>query len=67
MVPTRKEGHLTAPHDPKPSVPPARPRRPWSRPRILFREPLETLATVCAPSPPAKGSVVACPRGPISS
>lgn len=42
-------------------------RRPWQRPRILFREPLETLATVCAPAPPAKASLTACPRGPISS
>lgn len=42
-------------------------RRPWQRPRILFREPLETLATVCAPAPPAKGNRTACPSGPIAS
>jgi hypothetical protein len=42
-------------------------KRPYERPRILFREPLETLAAVCAPSPPAKGNPLACPSGPISS
>jgi len=42
-------------------------KRPWQRPRILFREPLETLATVCQPSPPAKAIRVICRNGPISS
>jgi len=39
----------------------------YERPRILYREPLETIAALCAPSPPAKGSPGTCPRGPISS
>jgi hypothetical protein len=43
------------------------PRKPWQRPRILSREPLEAIATVCAPSPPAKGNPGTCPEGPISS
>lgn len=55
------------PADDTPTDKPLPARRPWQRPRILFREPLETLATVCAPSPPAKASLTACPRGPISS
>jgi len=45
----------------------ARPKRPWQRPRILSREPLEAVAAVCAPSPPAKGNPGFCPSGPISS
>lgn len=45
----------------------AAPKLPWERPRVLFREPLETLAAVCQPSPPAKGSPGTCPAGPISS
>jgi hypothetical protein len=44
-----------------------RPKRPWERPRILSREPLEAVAAVCAPSPPAKGNPGFCPSGPISS
>jgi len=39
----------------------------YERPRILYREPLETIAALCVPSPPAKGSPGSCPRGPISS
>lgn len=46
---------------------PGRKKLPWSRPRILFREPLEALAAVCQPAPPAKASIATCPRGPISS
>lgn len=42
-------------------------RRPYSRPRILSREPLEAVAAVCAPSPPAKQNPGICPTGPISS
>jgi hypothetical protein len=45
----------------------ARPKRAWERPRILSREPLEAVAAVCAPSPPAKGNPGLCPSGPISS
>ena len=44
-----------------------RSKRPWERPRILSREPLEAVAAVCAPSPPAKGNPGFCPSGPISS
>ena len=42
-------------------------RRPYQQPRILFREPLEAMASVCAPHPPAKGNPGVCPSGPISS
>lgn len=44
-----------------------RPKRPYERPRILSREPLEAVAAVCAPSPPAKANPGLCPSGPISS
>lgn len=42
-------------------------RRPYSPPRILSREPLESVAAVCAPTPPAKSNPGICPQGPISS
>jgi hypothetical protein len=42
-------------------------KRPYERPRILSREPLEAVAAVCAPSPPAKGNPGVCPSGPIAS
>jgi len=42
-------------------------RRPYERPRILSREPLEAVAAVCAPHPPAKSNPGMCPSGPISS
>jgi len=42
-------------------------RKPYAAPRILSREPLEAMAAVCSPHPPAKGNVGLCPRGPISS
>jgi hypothetical protein len=42
-------------------------RRAYERPRILSREPLEAVAAVCAPSPPAKSNPGMCPSGPISS
>ncbi|MFP5286636.1 MAG: hypothetical protein ACLGI9_12915 [Thermoanaerobaculia bacterium] len=42
-------------------------RRRYERPRILSREPLEAVAAVCAPRPPAKGNPGLCPTGPISS
>lgn len=32
----------------------AAPRRPYAPPRILSREPLEAVASICAPSPPFK-------------
>ena len=42
-------------------------RHVYDAPRILYREPLEAMAAVCAPSPPAKGNPGFCPQGPISS
>jgi hypothetical protein len=51
----------------KPQTRAAHARRPWERPRILSREPLEAVAAVCAPSPPAKGNPGLCASGPISS
>lgn len=42
-------------------------RRPYRRPRILHRQPLEVMASVCAPHPPAKSNPGLCPQGPISS
>jgi len=42
-------------------------RLPYRRPQILSREPLEVMASVCAPSPPAKSNPIVCPQGPISS
>ncbi len=42
-------------------------RRPYQAPRILFREPLEAMAAICSPHPPAKGNKGLCPMGPISS
>jgi hypothetical protein len=46
-------------------------KRLYHRPRILSREPLEVMASVCAPGPPpagpAKGNPGICPQGPISS
>ena len=47
--------------------PEERGRRKYERPRILSREPLEVMAAVCAPRPPAKASPGSCPRGPINS
>lgn len=43
------------------------PKRPYEPPRILSREPLEAVAAVCAPSPPAKANPGQCPSGPIAS
>lgn len=42
-------------------------RRPYEPPRILHREPLEAMAAVCSPAPPAKQNVAMCSQGPISS
>jgi len=42
-------------------------RRPYQAPRILFREPLEAMAAICSPHPPAKANKGLCPMGPISS
>ena len=42
-------------------------KRRYMAPRILYREPLEAMAAVCAPTPPAKSNPGFCPQGPISS
>lgn len=42
-------------------------RKPYTPPRILSREPLEAMAAICRPTPPAKANAGACPRGPINS
>lgn len=42
-------------------------KKPYEPPRIVSREPLEALAAVCSPVPPAKSSPGVCPSGPISS
>ena len=45
--------------------PSARAKRPYHRPAILYREPIELVAAVC--SPPGKSNLGACPTGPVSS
>jgi hypothetical protein len=42
-------------------------RETYESPSILYREPLEAVAAVCAPAGPAKANPGACPTGPISS
>lgn len=42
-------------------------RKPYSPPRILSREPLEAMAAICRPTPPAKANAGACPVGPVNS
>lgn len=42
-------------------------REPYVAPRIVYREPLEAVATTCQPAPPAKGTQLACNQGPLSS
>ena len=42
-------------------------RKPYAAPRIVSREPLEAMAAICRPTPPAKGNAGTCPRGPINS
>jgi hypothetical protein len=42
-------------------------KRRYEPPQVLAREPLEAMAAVCAPAPPAKGNVALCSLGPISS
>lgn len=49
------------------STPDRKVRRRYEAPRILYREPLEAMAAVCAPSPPAKSNPGFCPQGPVSS
>lgn len=42
-------------------------RKPYTPPRILSREPLEAMAAICSPRPPAKANAGLCPLGPINS
>lgn len=42
-------------------------KRPYEAPRVLSREPLEAVAAVCTPAPPAKANPGVCAQGPISS
>lgn len=42
-------------------------RKPYTPPRILSREPLEAMAAICSPRPPAKANAGACSLGPINS
>jgi len=42
-------------------------REPYEPPRIVYREPLEAVATTCLPAPPSKATVGVCPIGPIAS
>ncbi len=42
-------------------------KKPYRKPEILYREPLEAMAALCTPAPPAKVNVGACPSGPAQS
>ena len=42
-------------------------RKPYEPPRIISREPLEAMASICAPRPPSKSNPGLCPQGPINS
>lgn len=42
-------------------------REPYEPPRIVYREPLEAVATACGTETTSKGNFGACPLGPISS
>jgi hypothetical protein len=46
---------------------PVKARKPYAAPKIVSREPLEAMAAVCSPTPPAKGNAGLCPSGPINS
>ena len=36
-------------------------KKAYRRPEIIYREPLEAMAALCTPSPPAKATVGTCP------
>ena len=42
-------------------------KKPYERPEVVYRAPLEAMAAVCAPAPPSKSNPGFCPTGPISS
>lgn len=48
-------------------TPELRKKKPYRPPEVLYREPLEAMAAVCAPAPPSKNDPGMCPSGPISS
>jgi hypothetical protein len=64
---TAKPTMPSAPIPETPETPESIERRPYQPPRILFREPLEAMAAICTPHPPAKANKGVCPMGPISS
>lgn len=40
-------------------------RKPYAKPAVISREPLEAVAAVC--NPPGKADPFACPAGPVQS
>jgi hypothetical protein len=42
-------------------------KKAYEKPQVIYRAPLEAMASVCAPSPPARSNPGLCPSGPISS
>lgn len=44
----------------EPAVSPTQ-KKKYRRPEILYREPLEAMAALCTPRPPAKANVGTCP------
>jgi hypothetical protein len=42
-------------------------KKRYQRPEIVYQEPLEAMAAVCTPAPPAKADPGTCPQGPIAS
>ncbi|MEM8608642.1 MAG: hypothetical protein AAGF92_16175 [Myxococcota bacterium] len=51
---------------PKTDPPSEDAREPYEAPRIVYREPLEAVATACT-APTSKANAGACPVGPVSS
>ena len=42
-------------------------KKAYEKPQVIYRAPLEAMASVCAPAPPSKSNPGLCPSGPISS
>jgi hypothetical protein len=57
------EETLSGPKGAQPETKSPATKRPWQRPAVVYREPLEAVAEVCSPSPPAK----AIPSGTCTS
>jgi len=36
-------------------------KKPYQRPRIIFREPIEVMTAICDPSPFGKTDIAVCP------